>query len=887
MSGYFQFVVIIFLTLTGCVSRITDLKIYDLRCENLTDPLSAATKEPRLSWKISSNENGTVQKAYQILVASKVELLEEEIADLWNSGKIFSSESHMVPYQGKELYSRSICYWKIRIWNENDISSGWSNVAYFSTGLLEETDWQADYIGFHVGSENSVSPQLKRTFDLADTGEKVYLYVNSLGYHEVYLNGSKAGDYVLTPAVSQFDKRSLVLVYDVTSLIKKGRNDLILWIAQGWYSSGLPGVMDNGPYVRAQLEKLTGGNWQKIIATDSEWRGRNSGYETIGTWRPHRFGGEYFDATLILPDLSKESLDNTLWNPVQIADINTGEATAQLSEPDRIFETISAVSVVNINDNTWLADMGKTITGYAEIRFPQLKKGEKILMEYCDHLDKDGNMVNQNQRDIFVSAGNNNESFCNKFNYHGFRYIKISNLSNAPEPGDIKAHLIHTGYRRASSFECSNPEINKIHDMINYTLRCLSLGGYIVDCPQIERLGYGGDGNASTETAQIMFDLAPLYSNWLQAWADCIRDDGGMPHTAPNPYPAGGGPYWCGFIITASWKTYLNYGDIRILERYYPVMQKWLGYVDKYSPDGLLQIWPDTDYRNWYLGDWAVPEGVDQTDPASVDLVNNCFIIICYDTMEKIAEITGKKSDSEKYHSGKEFLKELVHTKFYNPDLTVYGSGSQIDLTFPLLADVVPDNLIDKVRNNLRELISDKYNGHFACGLVGIPVFTEWAVKNREADLFFSMLLKKGYPGYLYMIENGATTTWEHWNGNRSRIHNCYNGIGSWFYQAVGGIGNSEETPGYRSVIIDPQIPAGISWAKTSKETPYGTVTVNWEFKKSNFRMEVTIPAGCSSRVIIPENTGSYRMNGKRYPNDRLMAETGSGRYTFEWKRNR
>ena len=145
------------------------------------------------------------------------------------------------------------------------------------------------------------------------------------------------------------------------------------------------------------------------------------------------------------------------------------------------------------------------------------------------------------------------------------------------EKGNISAHLIHTGYRPASSFECSDPELNKIHDMINYTLRCLSLGGYLVDCPQIERLGYGGDGNASTETAQIMFDLAPLYANWLQAWADCIRDDGGMPHTAPNPYPAGGGPYWCGFIITASWRTYQNYGDIRILEKYYPVMQKWLG----------------------------------------------------------------------------------------------------------------------------------------------------------------------------------------------------------------------------------------------------------------------------------------------------------------------
>ena len=208
---------------------------------------------------------------------------------------------------------------------------------------------------------------------------------------------------------------------------------------------------------------------------------------------------------------------------------------------------------------------------------------------------------------------------------------------------DITGYLIHTDYRLASTFECSDPDLNKIHNMIFYTLRCLSLGGDLVDCPQIERLGYGGDGNASTLTAQTMFDLAPLYSNWLQAWADCIRDDGGMPHTAPNPYPAGGGPYWCGFIITASWKTFVNYGDIRVLEKYYPVMQKWLGYAEKYSPNGLLEPWPDTDYRGWYLGDWAVPEGTDQTDKSSVSLVNNCFMSVCYETMQKIAGSAGKR----------------------------------------------------------------------------------------------------------------------------------------------------------------------------------------------------------------------------------------------------
>jgi alpha-L-rhamnosidase len=872
--------------LSGSCSRTKkSLAVSDLRCENLTGPLGLGTDKPRLSWKIISGENGTVQKAFQILAASSIALLDEENADLWNSGKIMSPESHLVPYRGREAGSRTLCYWKVRIWDAGDRCSEWSDAAFFSTGLLGESDWKAEYIGFPHSEGYTVSPQLKRTFTLDDTGEKVFLYVNSLGYHEVYVNGAKAGDYVLTPSVSQFSKRSLVLTYDISHMLRQGRNDLVIWTGRGWYSEGLPGVSASVPLVRAQAEKLSGGRWEQILVTDTLWKGRNSGYSTIGTWRPHQFGGEYADASLLLPDLSAESLDRVSWTSVFSAEKPAGEATSQLCEPDRIFESIHAASVVKLNDSSWLADMGKSITGYAEIRFPQLRKGSRILMEYCDHLDDEGNIVNQGQRDIFVSAGAGDECFRNRFNYHGFRYIRISGLPREPLPSGIKAHLIHTGYGQASTFECSDPDLNRIHDMISHTLRCLSLGGYLVDCPSVERLGYGGDGNASTETAQIMFPLAPLYSNWLQAWADCIREDGGMPHTAPNPYNAGGGPYWCGFIITASWRTYMNYGDELILSEYYPVMQKWLGYVEKYSPRGLLERWPDTDYRNWYLGDWAVPEGVDQTDPASVNLVNNCFIAVCYETMEKIAAVLGKTHDSETYRLKRRSLKNLIHNTFYDAAKSVYGSASQIDLTYPLLAGIVPDSLAGTVRENLRDVILNRYGGHFACGLVGIPVFTEWAVKNREADLFRSMLLKRDYPGYLYMLGNGATTTWEHWNGARSRIHNCYNGIGRWFYQAVGGIQNDETECAYRSVIIDPQIPSGISWANTSQETPYGTVRVNWKMTDAGFHMEVGIPYGSRARVMIPGHAEKYRMNGKEIGNETSVAEIPGGTYIFEWQK--
>jgi alpha-L-rhamnosidase len=867
----------------GCAKSPSSVSIYDLRCENLSDPAGIATVSPGLSWKIRSLNNGTYQKAFQIIIASSPGLLNEENADLWNSGKTLSSSSVAVPYNGNPLRSRSMGYWKVRVWDGSGRMSGWSNTAFFSIGLVEKADWQSSYIGYPGKESGIISPIMRKTFNLQGKGEKIFLHVNSLGYHEIYLNGRRVGDKVLTPAVSQFNKRSQAITYDITGLSVEGRNDIAIWLGRGWYTKGLPGVAHDGPLVRAQIEEYDNGSWKNVAGTDSSWSCRKSGYSAVGSWRSGDYGGEEVDGSLLIPDMSSQSLDSVSWQPVIVA-IDPGyEVTPQMSEQNSIIETIKADTIMPAGRDAWLTDMGKTLTGFATVRFSGLKPGQKVLMEYGDHLDDKGNIADQGQSDIYIAAGKSSEMFSSRFNYHGFRYIRISNLETEPVKEDITASLIQTGYNIASSFECSDPDLNKIHDMIFYTLRCLSLGGYLVDCPQIERLGYGGDGNASTATAQTMFDLAPLYTNWLQAWADCIRPDGGMPHTAPNPYPAGGGPYWCGFIITASWKTYVNYGDIRVLEKYYPIMQKWLGYVEKYSPSGLLQPWPETDYRGWYLGDWAVPEGTDQTNKTSVNLVNNCFISVCYGTMQKIAGVLGKEAESKAYSVKKEQIGKLINDNLFDASSHFYGSGSQIDLTYPLLADIVPDTLKGIVRKNLVNEIVNNHDGHFACGLVGIPVFTEWAIKEGESALMYSMLKKSDYPGYLYMIGNGATTTWEHWNGARSRIHNCYNGIGTWFYQALGGLMPDENSPGYRHFSIDPQVTEGISWVNISKETPYGTVSVRWKLEEGVMKMDVNIPFGSGAEVIIPSSAKRYILNGKSHKNLKSSVGLQGGKYSISY----
>ena len=446
--------------------------------------------------------------------------------------------------------------------------------------------------------------------------------------------------------------------------------------------------------------------------------------------------------------------------------------------------------------------------------------------------------------------------------------------------------MIYTDFKEAASFSCSDDMLNEIHELFSHTLKCLTIGGKMVDCPHYERLGYGGDGNASTVTAQTLFNLPSLYSTWLTHWADCNGPDGDMPHTAPTYWSSGGGPYWCTFIIKAAWETYLNYGDQRILETFYPIMLNWLGYIEKYSPDTLLEEYPTTENRNWFLGDWATPEGIDQKDPRSVGLVTNCAIVDSYDKMIKIAGLLNKEADADKFRLKKKELSEAIHANFYNSENATYATGTQVDLAYPLILGIVPKSLEEKVTKSLYSEILEKRKGHLSTGLVGLPTLTEWVNKFENSDVMYEMMTKKDYPGYGYMLENGATTTWEHWRGERSRIHNCYNAPGSWFYNSIGGIQPLEDYPGYQQFLLAPRPPKILTWAKLTKETPYGTIAIDWQKDKDKMLIQVNIPTGSKAKFVLPEGVQSCLIdNNRTKPNENGIIWIENGKYNIEYEK--
>lgn len=877
------FVALLFSALLAACSEEQPLSLYDLRCEDLTNPTAIDSAVPHFSWKLKAEAMATMQTHYEIMVARSAQALRRGEADLWSSGKVASDESVMVRYEGQALDSRTLAYWQVRVWDNHGNVSPWSEVQRFGVGILSAEQWQGEYIGM----KDCTVPQLRRTFEVKDRSATYMLHVNSLGYHEVYLNGEKVSDDVLSPAVSEMAKRSLAVTYDITPYLKRGENDLVLWLGRGWYRDALypDMVVNKGPLVRAELDAVRDGEVDVVLVTDAEWKVRKSEYDEVGTgtWRPYQFGGELIDGKMVLPDLKSRTLDGVEWQSAWVAEVPQHKVTPQMCEPNHLRETIPAQSVRQVGEQEWLVDMGKCLNGWVEIDFAPMAAGTHIEMEYTDHLDEQGNFtpINKNHKfsDEYIAAGQGNEIFRNKFNHHAFQYVLIRNLPSAPE--SVTAYLVTQNFRRSSSFDSSDKDLKNIYSMIEYTFNALAWGGYIVDCPHIERMGYGGDGNASCRTFQTMYEGAPMYMNWMQMWEDCMREGGSLPHSVPNPYRTGGGPYWCSFVVMAPWQTYLNYGDSRLLERYYPLMQEWLGYVDKYTVDGLLRPWPEEWYRHWYLGDWLAPDGVDYKNTTSVDLISNCVVSQSLDLMSKIAELLGHRDDAQRYEERRQELNQLIHKTFFNEKDATYATGSQIDMTYPLTVGVAQGEVAERVREALFASTAERGN-HIGVGLVGVTILTDWATDNSQTEFMYSMLKKRDYPGYLHMIDGGATTTWEYWHGGRSHIHNCFNGVGSWFVQAAGGILPDEQAAGFKNVILRPQLPSEVEWVKASKITPYGEVRSQWQQQSDKLVFEVEIPANSSATFYSPVEAEQCVVNGSPMAIEQGTIELMSGVYRIE-----
>jgi alpha-L-rhamnosidase len=575
-------------------------------------------------------------------------------------------------------------------------------------------------------------------------------------------------------------------------------------------------------------------------------------------------------------------------------------------EPNRLMETIKAVRVDAYPQGGWIIDMGRNFTGWLEIQLPPAAQGSTIKLEYSDQLEPDkpapgtnagaapqpANVFPNtfNQRDEIVSNGNA-VTFRSRFNYHGFRYVRVSGVNTAPAVSGITGYLIRTAYDRTGEFTSSNDLLNRIYQMITRTYEALTLGGYVVDCPTRERLGYGSDSGTSMETGMFNFSVGGLYNRWLGNWRDAQDPTGSLPHTAPNyPNQGGGGPMWGGFVVTLPWQMYLQYGDKRVLETNYSMIQKWLGYLSSETTDDLL-----LDHKShamalqqWnFLGDWLTPKGSfrgTSPDPRPAQLINSVHYLYQLELAAKIAVVLGRSADASNYSTRAVAVSKAVQEHFYNRGDYSYANGDSVLEAFPLLTGVVPPELRKDVIERLENTIRVHNGGHLDTGMHGTYFLMKYLMEAGRNDLMYEMTNRTDYPGWGYMLANGATTSWEGWTG-QSHIHNTLISIGAWFTQGLAGIRNAEASPGFRHFVIKPAVVGDLGFVKAKYRSIHGEIASDWRIANGTFRLSVTIPPGTTAKIFVPGEgpirTQSRRPADIRENGDRSF-EVTAGTHSFE-----
>jgi alpha-L-rhamnosidase len=883
--------------------------LQELRCEYLVDPQGIDVENPRLSWVINAAAGISSQSAYRILVAGSLDALRKDHGDLWDSGRVSSQDSTWIPYAGSKLSSRQRVYWKARVWSAAGKASPWSEPATWSMGLLQTSDWHAKWIGEPRPSGAAEGkplpfPWLRKTFTLSSKPANAVAYVNPLGYYELYINGKKVDDHVLSPAVSDYSKRNLYVAHQIQDYLVPGKNVVALWLGRGWYVKGHPGVIHDGPLVRAQLEMHLADGTASEVVTDESWKLRESPLSPLGRGTAFGdYGGERYDAALDLPEWNALNTDDSSWQTAAIFNPAPALTAAQMVEPNRIVETLKAVRVDTFPKGGYVIDMGKNYVGWLEFKLPAMAKGAVVKLEYSDQMEPDkpapGSTSTRpasarprpdfpntaNQRDEIVSNGQP-LTFRSRFNYHGFRYVRVLGTTAAPAVGDAVGYFIRTAYTRAGEFTSSNELLNQIHQMVARTYEALSLGGYVVDCPTRERLGYGGDAGTSFETGMYNFSTGGLYNRWLANWRDAQAPSGSLPHTAPNYQDqGGGGPMWGGMVVTLPWQMYLQYGDRRVLETNYPMMRKWLDYLHSETTDNILLDHKShaMSMQTWnFLGDWLTPKGSLRGALPPVQAINTVHYLYQLQLASKIARVLGNTADAAEHEQRAAAVARAIHQRFYNPADHTYTNGDSMQEAFPLLTGLVPPELRPAVMAKLDHVIRVQNGGHLDTGMHGTYFVMKQLMEAGRDDLIYEMTNKKDYPGWGYMLANGATTAWEGWTG-QSHIHDTLISIGAWFYEGLGGIRADEQSPGFRHFFVKPAVVGDLTFAKAKYHSLRGEIISDWRIEKGTLKLAVTVPPGTTATVIVP---GKGPIRAKAKPSKSATSQRSftvpPGTHTFE-----
>ncbi len=832
------------------------LKCCELRCEYEKEPMGIDVEVPRFSWKLESSDQNVLQTAYEVVVDG-----------MWESGKVESDRSIHVEYAGKKL-SPCTCYtYRVRVWDNYGGCSDWEESA-FETGLMDSVNWKANWIGL---SEEmlSVCPVFRKEFKIRGKVASARIYASSYGLYEIFLNGLRVGDRYLTPGFTQYEKRVQYQIYDVTGLLKDGKNAVGVPVGKGWCRGRYP-ADGNNIYKRKasllfQMRVVYEDGTQDIIISDESWKCGES-----AVLSSEIYDGEIYDARKEQP-FSVVGFDDSGWkNACLLKEYDVREVVAQESEPVRIVDTIAPVSLIRTPKNQLVIDFGQNLVGWVEFKVKG-KAGDLVLLRHGEVLDKEGNFYNANLRSArqkveYTLKGGEEESYSPHFTFFGFRYVFIEKFPGEPALEQFTARVICTDMERIGHFTCSDPLVNQLYHNVIWG----QLGNFVdipTDCPQRdERAGWTGDAQVFAATAAKNMNVAKFFTKWLHDMTLSQREDGAVGVIVPRLHFLNTSSAWGDAATICPWAMYEAYGDSRLLEEQYGCMKGWVEYIRSQGDNEYL--WNTGNQ----LGDWLALDketSGNYTGATPTDLIATAFYAHSCDLVARAAGALGMVEAAEKYSRLHARVVEEFQKEFITPSGRLV-CDTQTGYVLALHFHLTP--MRERAVEELVRLIREKGN-HLTTGFVGTPYLCKTLSDNGYGELAYELLLQKTYPSWLYSVTKGATTIWEHWDGIRedgtfwskdmnSFNHYAYGSIADWLYETAAGIGQKE--PGYRRILIAPMPDKRLTHLSASIDTMYGEIASSWKEEGGKYVYHIRIPCNTQAEIRLPSGrvehvgSGSY-----------------------------
>ena len=853
----------------------------------MNNPEGIDVLQPRLSWQINANVNDVKQTAYQIIVASTEENLNSNTADLWDSGKVASNESVNIIYNGKTLENRQNAFWKVKIWtNKGEIQS---EKAFFSMGILNYADWKSTrWIGYEKASPGDSISQysrlsaryLRKEINLKKQVKSAKVYLMGLGMYELYINGNKIGNQVLAPVPTDYTKNVKYNVFDVTSQLKEGKNMLGTILGNGRFFTMR---QDYKPYkiktfgypkMALQLFVEYKDGSKDVIRTDDTWKVTTNGPILSN----NEYDGEDYDARKELKNWNTVNYDDKNWLKAEYVQEPGGFYEAQMTPNMKIMGEVKPISMKQTPRGTYILDMGQNMVGWLQLKVKG-NSGDKITLKFAESLQADGSLYIDNLRDArttdhYILKGEGEEIWEPRFIFHGFRFVEVTGFPSKPTLDNFVGKVVYDDIKTTGTFESSDATMNQIFKNAYWGIRG-NYKGMPIDCPQRnERQPWLGDRTTGAYGESFIFDNQTLYAKWLDDIKNAQTADGGIPDVAPAFWRYyGDNVTWPGTYITVADMLYQQFADKKVIEKHYPSMKKWVVYMEK------NYLVKDLMTKDKY-GDWCVPpeslELIHSKDSARTtngELIASAFYYHLLQKMKKFAVINNSGNEDIQYYERlSQRIKSAFNAKFFNSKTNNYANNTVTANLLPLTFGIVPENLEDKVFENIVHEVEVTYKGHISTGVIGTQFLMRTLSQFGRPDLSYKLASNNTYPSWGYMAKNGATTIWELWNGNtadpkmNSQNHVMLLGdLLIWYYENIAGIKSNPETPGFKEVIMKPDFNAGLTYVNASYESIYGTIKSDWKKSKNALSWNVSIPANTTAIVYLPtENASKVTINNQK-----------------------